>query len=445
MSRTYPYSDDIEKAIIGTILYNYNKIKKDIDLLHPKYFKGAPNKIIAKAIFKLHDNHKKVDATIIKDVLKNNNKLKQVGGVSFLTEFENQEYYTDNFEDYIKELKEYYERRQIIKNAEKAIDKAYSDEKVDDIKGELSQTLYSSYDSKSVTLEKGKISKFRKQTLIDKLNRKKIGTGYRELDRNLSSGFIERNTSVITGRPRMGKSTLKDNIILNQLNMGAKILVASTEMTAEEELDRLVSIKSGIPLYDLINAKMWMKEKNGKIKAKYPDKLELIKKTSQWLDTKDFYLNDGVASLSEIKSLIIRYKEMYDINIVYIDLVDRIKEIFFNTANKAQSIAKVVGELTQTAKQHNVHICLVAQQRRDTNRKTIPKPTISGIKGSGAYEEFTDLILGVHRLYVADENVMVDDEMEVFLLKQRQGKAKFSIDFDWEPEVLNITESEDLI
>lgn len=439
MKKDLPYSIDIEQAILGTILYNYNKIKKDIDLLKPSYFYKPEHKIIIRAIFKLHDNHKNVDATVVKDYLRKNNKLKDIGGLSFLGELENQPYYTDNFENYINKLKDYYKKRRFIINADKAIDKAYGDNNIEDIKNDLSHNLYS-FETKSDVVGKGGIIDFRKKTLIDKINRVKVGCGYQSLDKFLSNGFAKRNTSVITGRPRMGKSSLKDNFIINQLSQDISVLVISTEMTAEGELDRLTSIKSGIPIYDILNAKEWMEEEDSKIKTKYPKKLKQIKKASKWLNNKDFYLTDGVASLSKIKSTIARYKDMYDIDIVYIDLVDRIKEIFYATSNKAPHIAKVVGELTQSAKSHDVHMCLVAQQRRESNRKTIPKPTLRGIKGSGAYEEFTDLIFGVHREYIADDDMMEDNIIEVIILKQRQGKTAVNQEFEWDGSTIKIFE-----
>lgn len=439
MKKELPYSEDIEQAILGTILYNYNEIKKEIDLLKPSYFYGQKHKIIIRAIFKLHDNHKNVDATVIKDYLRKKDKLNNIGGLSFLGTLENQPYYTDNFKEYINKLKDYYERRRFIVNADKAINKAYTDKSIEDVKNNLSNNLYS-FETKADVVGKGGIVDFRKKTLIDKINRAKVGCGYKKLDKFLSNGFAKRNTSVITGRPRMGKSSLKNNFIIKQLNQGISVLVISTEMTAEGEIDRLTSIKSGIPIYDILNAKEWMSEKNGKIKTKYPKKLKQIKKSSKWLNHKNFYLTDGIASLSKIKSTIARYKDMYDIDIVYIDLVDRVKEIFYATSNKASNIAKVVGELTQSAKNHDIHMCLVAQQRRESNRKTIPKPTLRGIKGSGAYEEFTDLIFGVHRDYIADEDMMEDNIMEVIILKQRQGKTAVSKEFEWDGNTITIFE-----
>lgn len=444
MTKDLPNSNELEQAVIGTILYNYKQVKTDIDLINPQYFYNIPNKIVIKSILKLHDKHKKIDATVIKNYLNNTNKLNKIGGVSYLTEFENQSYFTDNFDSYIEELKDYYERRNLIKQANDAIDKAYSETEINDIKSKLNKNLYSTNEKSMNIVNKGDFTKYYKSTIIDKINRTKVGTGFTSIDHYLSTGFQKRNTSIITGRSRTGKSALRENIMLNQLDKSnTSILLLSTEMAAEEELDRLVSIKTGLPLYDIINIKEWVKHKEGKIKAKYPEKLELIKNAIKWLNNKKFFLRDSTLSVSEIKSLVARYKEMYNIDICYIDLLDRVSSIFKSTVNKTGAIDKTMGEITDIAKMFDVHMCLVVQQRRNPNSKGIDKPSLKALRGSSSWEDMSDLVLGVYREYLSDEEMIEDNSMEVTILKQRQGVTKKTIELNWDGPVISIYDKED--
>lgn len=77
-----------------------------------------------------------------------------------------------------------------------------------------------------------------------------------------------------------------------------------------------------------------------------------------------------------------------------------------------------------------VHGILVQQQRlKDIETRPDKRPTREGIKGSSAWVEVADNIIGVHRPALwknIDDNVL-----EVDVLKQRYGKWPIAIEFDW--------------
>ncbi len=80
-----------------------------------------------------------------------------------------------------------------------------------------------------------------------------------------------------------------------------------------------------------------------------------------------------------------------------------------------------------------VHAIIVHQQRfKDLEMRPDKRPTREGMKGSGAYVEVADTMIGVHRPSLFKR---VDDTtLEVFILKQRFGKWPLGIEFDWNAE-----------
>jgi hypothetical protein len=77
-----------------------------------------------------------------------------------------------------------------------------------------------------------------------------------------------------------------------------------------------------------------------------------------------------------------------------------------------------------------VHAILLQQQRlKDIEQRQDKRPTRDGIKGSGAWVEVPDTILGVHRPFLF-KNVP-DDRLELFVLKQRYGRWPLGIEFGW--------------
>jgi hypothetical protein len=90
------------------------------------------------------------------------------------------------------------------------------------------------------------------------------------------------------------------------------------------------------------------------------------------------------------------------------------------------------------AKETNVHCILVQQQRmKDVELRDDKRPTREGIKGTGAWVEVPDTILGTHRPALWKR--VDDDKFEVVVLKQRWGVWPLAIEFDWNGEYGMIT------
>jgi hypothetical protein len=79
-----------------------------------------------------------------------------------------------------------------------------------------------------------------------------------------------------------------------------------------------------------------------------------------------------------------------------------------------------------------VHGILVHQQLIKGNEiRNDHRPSKEGMKGSGAYFEAADTVLGTFRQAMWKD--VPDDEMEVVILKQRQAEAGMSVIFEWSP------------
>ena len=84
-----------------------------------------------------------------------------------------------------------------------------------------------------------------------------------------------------------------------------------------------------------------------------------------------------------------------------------------------------------------VHAILLQQQRlKDIEMRPDKRPTREGIKGSAAWIEVADTIIGIHRPFLFKN---VDDSiLEIFVLKQRYGKWPMGVEFDWNSDAGSI-------
>ena len=80
---------------------------------------------------------------------------------------------------------------------------------------------------------------------------------------------------------------------------------------------------------------------------------------------------------------------------------------------------------------YNVHGVMVHQLKlKEVEMRPDKRPTRDSVKGSGVFVEVADLLWGVHR--DVQFKRVPDDSLEIICLKQRKGKAFWSVRFDWD-------------
>jgi len=82
------------------------------------------------------------------------------------------------------------------------------------------------------------------------------------------------------------------------------------------------------------------------------------------------------------------------------------------------------------ALEQGVHVVLLAQQRKDVEGRQDKRPTREGITGSGAWTQVADTILAPYR--PGQWKSVLDDKIEINVLKQRWGRWPLCISYDWD-------------
>jgi len=77
-----------------------------------------------------------------------------------------------------------------------------------------------------------------------------ISSGFAQLD-ELAGGFSEGELTVIGGRPGIGKTSLILSMILSHIINHVPVGIYSLELTKEALTDRIISVKTKIPLHSL--------------------------------------------------------------------------------------------------------------------------------------------------------------------------------------------------
>ena len=267
-------------------------------------------------------------------------------------------------------------------------------------------------------------------------------TGYEAIDQKLVEGMMPGNTSCIVGLSGSGKSTWSADLAVRLAEQGRRVFYGSWEMRVQAVLDVMASSRSRIPLEDVVQGQLNNEE------------VETVCEAMDWcIDHIRFMSNaffDGFTSRgsgerrgrpSNERSLDILegYLAESACDAAVFDLYERAMPDI-----SPEGITSALIQQQEMHKRYNIHGILVHQIRlKEVENRPDKRPTREAVKGTAAYVEVPDLLFGVHREGQFKPGVP-DDSLEVICLKQRMGKAFWSVRFDWAGEMSLITGGEEI-
>ena len=251
------------------------------------------------------------------------------------------------------------------------------------------------------------------------------------LDESLTRKASGGQIILISAATGMGKSGYALNLINGMINMEIPCMYFSLEMDEISTFDRLLSMRTQIPIKE-----WYVKDNIDTLKLK-------VLKEKETLQNKCFrFIDNPNLSLMKIQALIREFKRFYkkDYVCVYIDLITQVKEFIdmeYGGGTLATAIEQAVNKLNAIAKSENVCFVCVAQMKRTVDDMKISKvedtdklkPTLGSIKNSGALAERSRVVLSAFRARPYVEKYLPDDPkleymqdiMEITILKQNQG------------------------
>ncbi len=312
-----------------------------------------------------------------------------------------------------------------------------SEEQIEDLKGKVENAaarLTSDLDiQKTMTMSQSF------DEYLAKFEERKNGKRYKFydyiLDDMVTKGPEPGSGTAIFGPSGSGKSAYLENLIINLIDNRVPTLYYSLEMNLESVFDRLISIKTGIPLKEVI---IPSKENFESIKEAVEIQRERL------MDNELFRFSEAPSVwLSTIEADVRKFYSQTGVNycIVAIDLVSMLKD-FTKTAtgNTATMIEFAMNDLNALAKALNFHYIALIQAGREAEEGKIKdlddltkyRPTRSNVKGSNSYLERARTLISLYRpkywamTYLPDQKEDwedMDDVLEVSVLKQNSGST----------------------
>ena len=251
-------------------------------------------------------------------------------------------------------------------------------------------------------------------------------------EQRMVPGTAPGGITIVTGLSGSAKSTLCANIALAQMSLKRKTLYGAWEVLAPMTLETMACIHLGWNRHDLLDP-------NGAVRRDAPLTPERLREFEEAAHRiaqyvvfvrNPFRRSSGANKVRMDNNLEVVQQIISDsgCNLAIFDLWSRCL-----SSRKPEDEEEALFRQQAIAAEEGVHCILAHQQRlKDLETRMDKRPSREGIKGSGAYVEVADNMIGAHR--PAQWKNIADDRVELFILKQRFGRWPLGIEMDWDPD-----------
>lgn len=403
---------EIEQKVLGSIIID-ETLFASIETYNTDLFYYDMHKKIFEAMKIIKKNNQPLDIITLSDMVRD--KYKNFP-VTYIAELAGSIVSTVNFETYVNMLVDYKNKFNIFKTLN-SIDFADSSENI-------GNKIYKLLDHILIIKNEDFSTKEALMNYIDSLYKPKddnvVKLGLNAIDKK-TGGLLSGELITITGYTGMGKSILVSQIILNMLKKGRKIDLFSLEMNRDEIFNKIISNACNIDFNKIRNKDTSDDEKE-----------QITKFIAEFLISKDFEVYEYIDDINKIVTQIKKDKLKKNIDVVFIDLINRISDSNSREINRAAFLGSITRRLKLLAGKLKIPIVITAQINRTVESRHDKAPTLADIKESGGIAEDSDYVFGLYR----NKDLEDSDKLNALL---NCGKLDYnSKDADINPECIEI-------
>lgn len=414
-----PHNLEAEESVLGALMIDKDSIIKVADFLLAEDFYQQIHTEIYAAILQLYTKHQPIDILSVTARLKEEKKLSEVGGSSYLTKLINAVPTASHVAHYAKIVKDKKILRDLIGASAEITEQALgSVEDLEHILDGIEEKIFS-ISQRSFTqnfiLVKDELPKAFER--IEKLHRgegalRGLSSGFPELD-NILSGLQRSDLVVVGARPSLGKTSFALDIARHAaIRLKEPVGFFSLEMSREQVVDRLIAAEAGVPLWKL---------RTGRLRD--DTDFEMIQNALDVLSRTPFFIDDTPSpNILQMRSMARRLQIQNGLSLVVVDYLQLIQPRT-STDNVVQQITEISRGLKGLARELKVPILAISQLSRAVDHREIKVPRLSDLRESGSIEQDSDVVLFIYRKDRDKINVAPEEEnlAEIIVAKHRNG------------------------
>lgn len=251
-----------------------------------------------------------------------------------------------------------------------------------------------------------------------------FSTGLKCLD-EVTGGLQRGNLTVIGARPGMGKSVLAENIARHCAKSGLSVRFQSYEMSGIELTQRGAAAEHSIDYGRLKKYRMTQEEHNSFA--------EYLNEARDW----KFVIDTEMVGIEAIAARCRLEKRKSGIDVL---VVDHLHLMPRKGVNEVAELDDITARLKRLAMELQIHVLLVAQLNRATEKQADKRPSLADLRGSGGIEQNANLVLMPYREGYYDSDAP-QETAELIIAKNRDGERGV-LDLVWQGQYQRFCEYE---
>ena len=410
-----PHNMEAEQSVLGSLLIDRDAVIRIASFLKPSDFYSGGNGLIYEAILDLYNRRVPPDFVTVVDELTRRDRLNDVGGISYLTELINTVPTAVHIEYYGRIVERTATLRRLIDAGASIINIGYDDSiEVDEALDRSERAIFGVSQLRTVRdfVGIGEVL----ETYFDKLDTIQqhrgevvgVPTGFADMDK-LTGGLQRSDLIILAARPSVGKSALQLGITHNSaVKHGKTVGIFSLEMSAEQMVQRLLSMETGVDSHrlrlGLIDDSEW----------------DQISRAFGRLAEAGIYIDDtpGI-SIMDVRSKARRLYAERGLDLIIVDYLQLLSGR--RTENRVQEISEISRSLKGLARELNIPVLALSQLSRAVESRTDHRPMLSDLRESGSIEQDADIVMFIYREDVYDKETDKKGIAEVIIAKHRNG------------------------
>ncbi len=414
---TPPANIEAEQSVLGAILLRAQALDQVADVLRPEDFYRTAHGHIYQAMLDLWGRGEPVDLVTVTALLRERNRLEDVGGPVFLASLSEHVGTAANAAYYARLVHEKAILRRLLECSQNIAQACLApvedvDEFLDGAENEIFKVAESKirfgFQAVGFLVEQ-EVATLEAIWHRDKGRITGVPSGFPDLDQ-LTAGFQPGDLIIIAARPSMGKTALALNIAFNAAyGEGVPVAFFSLEMSKEQLVRRLLSAVGEIDATRLrrafLDKEEWQK---------------LQEAASLLLECPIFIDDSPAPSVLEVRGKARRLKAEGKLGLVMVDYLQLMRGRS-DAPSREQEISDISRSLKALAKELHVPVIALSQLSRKVEDRPKKEPQLADLRESGAIEQDADVILFIYRDEVYNENSPEKGQARILLKKQRNG------------------------
>ena len=425
-----PQNIEAEQSLLGCLMLDKNAIVKVADFLKSEDFYKNTHEEIYRTMVELFEKREPIDILSVSSRLKEKNKIKEVGGSSYLTSLINSVPTATHVLNYAKIVRQKKILRDLIEASHEIGLSAFNEAEDVNVLLDQAEKRVFGIGQRSLTQGFSPVKDILEDTFerIDELSKHKGGlrglaTGFRALD-NILAGLQKSDLIILASRPSLGKSSMALDIARHVAVSEKKpVGLFSLEMSKDQIADRLIAAQANIDLWKL---------RTGRLSDKGEDNdFSRIQQALGVLSEAPIYIDDVASSnILQMRAMARRLQTDKGLGLIIVDYLQLMEPTNPNFSI-VQQVTEISKSLKSLAKELNIPVLALSQLSRAVEQRTPQIPRLSDLRESGGLEQDADVVLFIYREDKYRENTERKNIADIIIAKHRNGPVgKVELYFD---------------